>query len=66
MIAPDCIPTIDPSRDNLLLITDVVKQHTGKRGLNELRTVGLIDHDHKIGGYYRPDAPPKKSARDAY
>jgi hypothetical protein len=35
-------------------------KRTGKQkgGLNELVEIGAVKNDRRVGGYYRPDAPP--------
>lgn len=42
-----------------------VSRHTlfggkdGKGGLKELKAIGMVQNSRKVGGYFRPDAPPK-------
>jgi hypothetical protein len=31
-------------------------------GLKELVEIGLLKNDRKVGGYYRPDAPPQQES----
>jgi predicted transcriptional regulator len=33
-----------------------------RRGLKELLARGLVENHRRVGGYYRPDAPPPKYA----
>ncbi|MCY3019567.1 MAG: hypothetical protein NTW87_11135 [Planctomycetota bacterium] len=51
------------SFDSLYLLVagpkESVSRTTLRRRLSEMMTRKLLQHDHKKGGYYRPDSPPE-------
>jgi hypothetical protein len=48
--------------DNLQNRLDVDRKRLYREGLNELMENGLVANSRRIGGYFRPDAPPPKYA----
>jgi hypothetical protein len=48
--------------DALTLKLHVDRSTLHRDGIKELRAQGLIDNHRRVGGYFRPDAPPPKYA----
>jgi hypothetical protein len=44
----------------LTLILRVDSKQLYRDGLNELMAAGLVENNRRVGGYFRPDAPPEK------
>jgi hypothetical protein len=45
--------------DNLQARLNKDRKQLYRDGINPLRDEGLIENDRRLGGYYRPDSPPK-------
>jgi hypothetical protein len=48
--------------DNLESALKVDRKQLYRDGINPLRKHGLVDNNRRVGGYYRPNAPPAKYA----
>jgi len=49
--------------DALVIKLKVDRKTLCTYGLNELKAHGLVHNNQRVGGYYRPDAPPPKYAK---
>jgi hypothetical protein len=57
MTADELCGALNCARETLFGKKNRAGQSRG--GLNELVAIGRVQNDRKVGGYFRPDAPPE-------